>query len=133
VDFDTFRTLRGSAAKGANNTGRLSNLIHLDMDTSWYSRYRSLECPDSGDPFPRKNRIVNRQAIPRTDTDFDSPHHIQAIAITAVFHFGYIEHASVSLYASLSQRVKRAHLLKITLGIGVMRSRIFPNGWIPQA
>ena len=118
VDFDSFRTLRGSTAKGAHNIGRLSNLMHLDMDTRWYSRYRSLERPDSGDPFPQKIRIVNRQAIPRTDADFDRPHHIQAIANTAVFHFGYIEHAGASLYASLSQKVKRAHVLKIALGIG---------------
>jgi hypothetical protein len=118
VDFDNFRTLRGSTAKGAHNIGRLSNLMHLDMDTTWYSRYRSLERPDSGEPFPQKIHIVNRQAIPRTDADFNGPHHIQAIANTAVFHFGYIEHAGASLYASLSQKVKRAHVLKVTLGIG---------------
>jgi hypothetical protein len=118
VDFDNFRTLRGSTAKGAHNIGRLSNLMHLDMDTRWYSRYRSLEHPDSGDPFPQKIRIVNRQAIPRTDADSDRPHHIHAIANTAVFHFGYIEHAGASLYASLSQQLKRAHVLKVTLGIG---------------
>jgi hypothetical protein len=118
VDFDSFRTLRGSTAKGARNIGRLSNLMHLDMDTRWYSRYHSIEHLDSGDPFPQKIRIVNRQAIPRADADFDRPHHIQAIAKTAVFHFGYIEHAGASLYASLSQKVKRAHVLKVTLGIG---------------
>jgi hypothetical protein len=92
--------------------------MHLDMDTRWYSRYRSLERPDSGDPFPQKIRIVNRQAIPRTDADFDRPLHIQAIANTAIVHFGYIEHAGASLYTCLSQKVKRAHVLRVTLGIG---------------
>src|SRR5258708_31303060 len=54
VDFDSFRTLRGSTAKRANNIGRLSNLMHLDMDTRRYSRYRSLERPDSRAPVPQK-------------------------------------------------------------------------------
>jgi hypothetical protein len=118
VDFDKFRTLRGSIATGAQNIGRLSNLMHLDLDTSWYIRYRSLENPAFGASFPQALRIVNRQAIPRTDADFDGPGHIQAIANTAAFHFGYIEHAGSCLYAHLSQKVRRASILKITLGIG---------------
>ena len=118
VDFDKFRALRGSTATGAQNIGRLSNLMHLDMDTNWFIHYRSLENPGFGASFPQALRIVNRQAIPRTDADFDGPHHIQAIANTAAFHFGYIEHAGSTLYASLSQKVRRASVLKITLGIG---------------
>ena len=118
VDLDRFRALRGSTAKGAHNIGRLTNLLHLDMDTAWYIRYRSLEGPDSGEFLSQTIRIANRQAIPRTDADYERPLQIQAMANTAAFHFWYIEHASASLYSSLSQKLKRARVLKVALGIG---------------
>jgi hypothetical protein len=63
-------------------------------------------------------RIVNRQAIPRSDADFEGPSHIQAIANTAAFHFGYIEYLVSSLYATFSHKLKRAKVLKVALGIG---------------
>jgi len=118
VDLDKFRALRGSTANGAHNIGRLTNLLHLDMDTTWYIRYRSLEGPGSGEFLSQTIRIANRQAIPSTDADYERPLQIQAMANTAAFHFGYIEHASTSLYSSLSQKLKRACVLKVALGIG---------------
>src|SRR5208283_751980 len=42
----------------------------------------------------------------------------QAIANTAAFHFGSIEQGGSSLYATLSQQVSSAEVLKITLSIG---------------
>jgi hypothetical protein len=33
VDLDAFRTLQGSKATGAQNIGRLTNLMHLNVDT----------------------------------------------------------------------------------------------------
>ena len=45
-------------------------------------------------------------------------HHVQAIANTAAFHFGFIEQAGSSLYATLSQKVSSPEVLKITLSIG---------------
>src|SRR5579871_1791947 len=39
VNLDEFRTLQGSLATGAENIGRLTNLMHLNVDTSWYIRY----------------------------------------------------------------------------------------------
>ena len=92
--------------------------MHLDMDTGWYMRYRRLENPECADAFAQVRRIVNRPSIPRTDADFEGPSHVQEIANTAAFHFGYIEHAGSSLYARLSQKVRRAAVLKIILGIG---------------
>ena len=56
--------------------------------------------------------------IPRNNADFAPKDHVQAIANTAAFHFGFIEQAGTSLYASLSQKVKSAEALQITLGIG---------------
>lgn len=118
VDFDRFRTLPSSQATGANNIGRLTNLMKLNVDTSWYIRYRSKTNPDFGAKFQQALNIVNRTAIPRTDADFEDSNHIQAIANTAAFHFGFIEETGSSLYATLSQKVSSREVLKITLSIG---------------
>src|SRR5271157_17689 len=120
VNFDEFRTLQGSTATnaGAQNIGRLTNLMHLNVDTSWYIRYRSTTNPDFGAKYPQAIKINNRTAIPRNDGDFNGPNHIQAIADIAAFHFGMIEQGGSSLYAAMSQKVTSPEVLKITLGIG---------------
>jgi hypothetical protein len=118
VNLDQFRTLQGSKATGAKNIGRLTNLMHLNVDTSWFTRYRSTKNPDSGATFPQAVTITNRSAIPVTNADFNNPNHIQVIANIAAFHFGSIEAGGSSLYASLSQKVSSAEVLEITLGIG---------------
>jgi hypothetical protein len=118
VDFDRFRTLRGSWATIAQKAGRLTNLKHLDIDTAWYARCRQLEVSNLEASFPKAIRIVNRQAIPRTDTDFGDPAQIQAIANTAAFHFGYIEYLVSSLYARFSNKLERAKVVKVAPGIG---------------
>jgi hypothetical protein len=118
VNLDQFRTLQGSKAKGAKNIGRLTNLMHLNVDTSWFTRYRSTANPDQGATFPQAVTINNRSAIPVTNADFNNPNHIQVIANIAAFHFGSIEAGGSSLYASLSQKVSSAEVLEITLGIG---------------
>ncbi|MGA9483177.1 MAG: hypothetical protein WBV48_14710, partial [Candidatus Acidiferrales bacterium] len=88
VNLDEFRILQVSQATGAQNLGRLTNLMHLNVDTSWCIRYRSTTNPDFGATFQQAIKIANRPAIPRTDADFDGANHIQAIADTAAFHFG---------------------------------------------
>jgi hypothetical protein len=108
VDLDRFRTLPGSQAAGAQQIGRLTNIMQLSVDTSWYVRYRSATNPDFGASFA--------QAIPQLDAGQFAA--IQAIANTAAFHFGFIEQAGSSLYATLSQKVASEEVLKITLGIG---------------
>ena len=118
VNLDQFRTLQGSKATGAKNIGRLTNLMHLNVDTSWFTRYRSTTNPDEGATFPQAVTINNRSAIPVTNADFNNPNHIQVIANIAAFHFGSIEAGGSSLYASLSQKVSSAEVLEITLGIG---------------
>jgi hypothetical protein len=118
VDLDSFRTLQGSQATGAQNIGRLTNLMHLNVDTSWYIRYRSTTNPDFGATFPQAVTITNRTAIPRTDADFSGVNHIQVIANTAAFHFGTIEQGGSSLYASLARKVTSEMVLEIILGIG---------------
>ena len=118
VDFSEFETLQGSRAAGAQNIGRLTNLMHLNVDTSWFIRYRSATNPDFGATYPQALEISNRTAIPRTDADFNGIDHIQVIANTAAFHFGYIEQGGSSLYQALSQKVSSLEVLRITLGIG---------------
>jgi len=118
VDLDSFRTLQGSKATGAQNIGRLTNLMDLTVDTSWFTRYRSTTNPDNGTSYPQAVTIVNRTAIPKTNADFNNPNQIQVIANTAAFHFGTIEQGGTSLYAALSQKVRSAEVLEITLGIG---------------
>src|ERR1700689_4198711 len=121
VNLDEFRTLPSSQATGAKQIGRLTNLTQLSVDTSWYVRYRSTTNPDLGATFPQAlPALFNGKftAIPRTNADFNPPAHIQAIANTAAFHFGFIEQGGSSLYASLSQKVTSTEVLRITLGIG---------------
>jgi hypothetical protein len=129
VNLDKFRTLQGSKAGPAANVGRLTNLMQLNVDTSWYVRYRSTTNPDFGATFPQALTLNGVYAIPRTNADFDGPPfqnalsipgnvHIQAIANVAAFHFGTIEQGGSSLYAAMSQKVSSLEVLKITLGIG---------------
>jgi hypothetical protein len=126
VDLDAFRTLEGSTATGSSGKKRLTNLMHLNVDTSWYVRYRSTTNPDLGATFPQALKLDDVTAIPRDNSDFNgasNPNfpgndHIQAIANVAGFHFGYIEQGGSSLYAALSQKVTSLEVLKITLGIG---------------
>jgi hypothetical protein len=119
VNLDAFRTLQGSKATGASNTYRLTNLMNLNVDTSWFTRYRSTNNPDFGATFPQAVTITNRPAIPRSNADLNgSAAHIQVIANTAAFHFGYIEQGGSSLYAVMSRKVTSLEVLEITLGIG---------------
>jgi Ferritin-like domain len=120
VDFSEFETLKGSTALGLGGKKRLTNLMHLNVDTSWYVRYRSTGNPDSGETFPQAITLNNVSAIPVSDADLNNsnPNHMQAVANTAAFHFGMIEQGGTSLYATLSQKVSDPEVLKITLGIG---------------
>ena len=126
VSLEEFRTLEGSTATGSSGNKRLTNLMHLNVDTSWYVRYRSTTNPDFGATFPQALTLQNVTAIPRNDGDFNgapNPNfagndHIQAIANVAAFHFGMIEQGGSSLYSTLSRKVTSLEVLKITIGIG---------------
>lgn len=122
VDLDPFRNVQGSKAKGAQNIGRLTNLMELTVDTSYWARYRSSsKNPDFGDTFPPAVPGLLKgkfPAIPRDDGDLHPHNHIQAIANTAGFHFAFIEQGGTSLYPSLAQRVTDPEVLRILLSIG---------------
>jgi hypothetical protein len=121
VNLDRFRNLPSSKAPGAKQIGRLTNLMQLSVDTTWWTRYRSTENPDLGAGFPQAVPSLaegQHPAIPTNKADLDNSNHIQAIANTAGFHFGFIEQAGTSLYATLSQRVSSPEVLRITISIG---------------
>jgi hypothetical protein len=119
VNLDKFHTLQGSTATGSSNTPRLTNLMHLNVDTSWFTRYRSTQNPDFGATFPQAVTITDRTAIPVNDDDLNgSADHLQVIANTAAFHFGSIEQGGSSLYAAMAQKATSPEVLEITLGIG---------------
>src|SRR5205807_10594526 len=51
VNLEPFRNLRSSKATGARQIKRLTNLMDLNVDLSWYTRYRSGKNPDLGTVF----------------------------------------------------------------------------------
>jgi len=130
VNLDMFRTLPSSKATGAQQIGRLTNLMKLNVDTSYYTRYRSTQNPDLGATFPQAVNISNEPAIPLNDTDTppNTPQPIppttvparrmQAIANTAAFHFAMIEQGGSSLYPTLALQVTDVEVLRILLSIG---------------
>jgi len=136
VNLDEFRTLSSSQATGAQQIGRLTNLMQLTVDTSWWTRYRSSsKNPDFGDTFDQAVPTLNvgqHPAIPRTDDDLTPNDHIQAIANTAGFHFGTIEQGGTSLYPSLAQRVTHPDVLRIVLSIGPTEAMHFQT-WQDKA
>jgi len=101
---DKFRTLKGSTATGVDTTKiskRLTNLLQLTIDTSWWTRYRSrTQNPDIDSPVfqPAVSDLTKGQflAIPKTDADTKPDKHIRAIANTAAFHFATIEQGGTS-------------------------------------
>lgn len=118
VDLDAFRNLPSSEAKGAQQIGRLTNLMNLTVDTSWYTRYRSSANPDFGANFPQALQLVNVPGIPRNNDDFGPHNHVQAIANTAAFHFGMIEQGGSSLYSAMAQKSNNVEVLRIAVSIG---------------
>ena len=136
VNLDKFRTLPSSKATGAQHIGRLTNLMQLTVDTSYWTRYRSrTQNPDFGDSFPPAvPGLLKGQfpAIPRNDGDLAPANHIQAIANTAGFHFGYIEQGGTSLYPSLAQGVTHPEVLHILLSIGPTETMHFQT-WHDKA
>lgn len=118
VNLDAFRTLPSSKATGAKQIGRLTNLMNLTVDTSWWTRYRSATNPDIGGNFPQVVSIIERPAIPRDDADLVDLNHVQAIANTAGFHFAFIEQGGSSLYATMARKVSGLEALRVVTSIG---------------
>jgi hypothetical protein len=133
VDLTPFQKLPGSVATGVDKKKigkRLTNLLQLNVDLSWYTRYRSEDNPDLGAIFKGPFNILNEPAIPLNDTDTpprmaqpippttSAARRMQAIANTAGFHFAFIEQGGSSLYPTLALKATSEEVLRILLSIG---------------
>jgi hypothetical protein len=130
VNLDQFRTLPSSQATGAKQIGRLTNLLNLNVDLSWYTRYRSEENPDLGATFKGPFSITNEPGIPINDIDTPpntpqpappitpASRRMQAIANTAGFHFAFIEQGGASLYTTMALKASDLEVLRIVVSIG---------------
>jgi hypothetical protein len=138
VNLDMFRTLPGSTATGSSGKPRLTNLMQLTLDTSWWTRYRSRDKNPDLNPnfvFPQAIPSLNvgeHTAIPRTDNDVNHPKFLQAIANTAGFHFPTIEQGGNSLYPSMAQRATSVEVLRILISIGPTETMHFQT-WQDKA
>jgi Ferritin-like domain len=138
ADLSPFRVLPSSQADGADKTAkRLTNLTQLTIDTSFWTRYRSVTNPDF-DPkakFAQAVPTLNtgmHAAIPRTNADTANQNLINAIAFTAGFHFAFIEQGGSSLYPTLAQKVTNLEVLRILLSIGPSETMHFQT-WQDKA
>src|SRR5215469_13655799 len=124
VSLEKFRTLPGSTASGSTGILRLTNLMKLTVDTSWWTRYRIAGKNPDLDPtfkFPQAVPTLGvgqHTAIPRTDADLSDSNFLQAIANTAGFHFATIEQGGTTLYPAMAQRAHNVEVLRILISIG---------------
>jgi hypothetical protein len=138
VNLEMFRTLPGSTAQGSSGKLRLTNLMELTLDTSWWTRYRSSSHNPDLDPnftFPQAIPTLAKgrhTAIPRTDADTMDPNFLQAIANTAGFHMPTIEQGGNSLYPAMAQRATSVEVLRILMSIGPTETMHFQT-WADKA
>lgn len=123
VNLEPFRKLPSSQATGSNKTAkRLTNLMNLNVDTSWFLRYRLPGNPDFGDTFAQIVDLKNVAGIPNNDmplpTDPTNGYKIQFTANVAGFHFATVEQGGSSLYTSFLTKVTSLEALRIVASIG---------------
>lgn len=137
-DLSPFATLESSKAEGALQLGRITNLMRLTVDTTWWTRIRAREFNPDLNPnhvFPpvvKSLAMGEFPAIPRTNADLTPTNHLQAIANTAGFHFGFVEQGGSSLYMQLAQRARSKEVLRILLSIGPTETMHFQT-WSDKA
>lgn len=123
VDLEPFRTLQGSTAQGSSGKLRLTNLMQLTLDTSWWTRYRSSTNNPDVNPTTFEQAVPDLHsgqftAIPRTDADLFPDEHIQAIANTAAFHIPTVEQGGGSLRLAMAQRATSVEVLRLLISMG---------------
>src|SRR6201997_1389124 len=123
VDLEPFRTLPGSTATGSSGKLRLTNLMQLTLDTSWWTRYRSSTNNPDVNPTTFEQAVPNLHngqfpAIPRNNADLYSHEHIQAIANTAAFHIPTVEQGGGSLRLAMAQKATSVEVLRLLISMG---------------
>jgi hypothetical protein len=138
ANLEPFRNLPGSTASGSSGKPRLTNLMQLTLDTSWWTRYRSSTHNPDLDPnftFPQAIptlAVGEHTAIPRNDDDTNDANFLQAIANTAGFHMPTIEQGGNSLYPAMAQRASSVEVLRILISIGPTETMHFQT-WQDKA
>ena len=137
VNMEPFRTLQGSTATGSSGKLRLTNLMQLTLDTSWWTRYRSSTNNPDVNPTTFEQAVPDLHkgqftAIPRTDADLYPEEHIQAIANTAAFHMPTVEQGGGTLRIALALRVTSAEVQQIVTSMGPIESMHFQT-WHEKA
>lgn len=149
ADLSPFAILPSSKADGARQLGRLTNLTQLTVDTSFWSRYRSISNVDFNPQatfaqavpslnvglhtaIPRSNEDTEGSVINSDPTKSTFPDLLKAIAFTAGFHFAYIEQGGTSLYPALAQNVTNLQVLSVLLSIGPSEAMHFQT-WQDKA
>jgi Ferritin-like domain/TAT (twin-arginine translocation) pathway signal sequence len=123
VDMEPFRTLAGSTATGSSGKLRLTNLMQLTVDTSWWTRYRSSTNNPDLNPTTFEQAVPDLHkgqftAIPRTDADLRGDKHLQAIANTAAFHIPTVEQGGGSLRLAMAQKATSVEVLRLLISMG---------------
>lgn len=124
VNLDAFRTLPSSKATGARQIGRLTNLMHVTVDTSWYLRYRDTGNPDFGAKYPQFVDIVDKPLIPLSNEKLTKKQ-MQLIANSAAFHFCATEQGGSSIYPTMIPKATNLDVLRILTGIGPSEAYFF--------
>jgi hypothetical protein len=137
VSLDQFRTLEGSKATGSSGKPRLTNLMQLTIDSSWWTRYRSSTNNPDVNPTTFEQAVPDLHngqytAIPRTDEDLYPHEHIQAIANTAAFQMPTVEQGGGSLRMALAQRATDVEVLRLLISMGPIESMHFQT-WHEKA
>src|SRR5262249_19647361 len=122
VDMEPFRTLQGSIARGSSGGLRLTNLMQLTVDTSWWTRYRSSTNNPDVNPTTFEQAVPDLHngqftAIPRDNSDLFPHEHIQAIANTAAYHIPTVEQGGGSLRLALAQRATSVEVLRLLISM----------------
>jgi hypothetical protein len=139
VSLDAFQSILPSPAKGGGSRKRITNLQSLNVDTSWYLRYRAETNPDFGATFGQAVAIEKQPVIPVSDKETPpgntaapppipadpAQQRMQAIADSAGFHFAMIEQGGSSLYTTMALKATSLEVLRIVVAIGGVETNHF--------
>ena len=138
VDLDPFRTLPPSPATGGPTKPTLTNLMALNVDTSWYPRYRATTNPDFGATFGQAVTIRNQAVIPVSDAQ--TPPHNDAPVPRAArrrppANAGHRQQCGLSLrddrvggsslYTTMALKTTSVEVLRIVVAIGGVETNHF--------
>lgn len=112
VSLEQFRTLEGSTADGSTGKARLTNLMQLTVDTSWWTRYRSRTKNPDLDPTFEFAQAVPSLAVGQHPV-FSVAH---ALLIWEYIHRGLAPHVMFSCF-----RIALDVAMLITLNRPVVR------------